>query len=151
MGSFSNPDMGVEEISLYNFLTVASSIGIFRLKDADGSVISDAAMSYIGRFFDFDFDLEDDSKVYCTELLYLSLKPLNSEHVLPKVYINEINKLAIPIDSISNNSAFEELVYIIDRNGITIDEENQAVLRRDNPVKVKMIQRLIINFGKLFR
>ena len=148
MGSFSNPDMGVEQVSLNNFLTVASSVGIFRLKGADGSVISDTAMLYLDRLFDFDFDLEDDSKVYCTELLYLSLKPLNYEHILPKVYIDEIGKPAITMDSISNNSAFEELVYIIDKNGITIDEENQAVLRRDNPVKVKLIQRLIIRFGK---
>jgi hypothetical protein len=141
--------MGVEETSLDHFLKVASSIGIFRVKGADGSVISDTAIQYIGRPFDFEFILEDDSKVYCTELLYLSLKAAKFEHILSTVWADKVNQNVIPMDSVSNNPAIDELAYIVDQNGQVIDEENQAVLRRDNPVKVSFLGRMIALLGRI--
>ena len=154
LGSFSNPNMGVEETILRHFVIIGSAVGIFRIRGVDGSAISDAAAQCIGRPFDFDFDLEDDSKVYCTELLYISLKAVNSEHILPTIYVDQVSKDVIPIDSISNNPAIDELVYIVDQTAERIDQENQVVLKRDNPIKVSFIQRMVINLWgikKLFQ
>ncbi|MCL2043084.1 MAG: hypothetical protein FWG89_02980 [Treponema sp.] len=151
MGSFTNPNLGVEEIPLYRFMSVASAIGIFRLRGADGTVISDTAIQYMDRLFDFDFDHTDDSKVYCTELLYLALKPLQLEHILPTVYAEEVNRQIIPMDSVSNNPAFDELAYIVDQTVQRTDEEKEIVLTRPNPVKLKFLQRLPPLLGRIRR
>jgi len=149
MGSASNANLGVEEVALDRFVKVASAVGIYRVRGADGSTISDTAIQYLDRPFDFTFDLEDDTTVYCTELVYLALKPVKPEHFLSTIYSNDVKKDIIPIDSISNNPAIDELVYIVNQNEQAVDQENRAMLKRYNPVKIKFIQKMVIFFGKI--
>jgi hypothetical protein len=146
LGSLSIPSLGVEETRLDRFIPVASAVGIYRVRDADGSVISDTAMLYMGRPFDFDFDMEDDSKVYCTELIYLALKPVKPENILPTIFVDEVKRQAIPIDSISNNPYIDEIVFFVNQSS-SINYEDYIVLNRDNPVKVWVLRRLVFLLG----
>ncbi|MCL2043031.1 MAG: hypothetical protein FWG89_02710 [Treponema sp.] len=150
LGSFSNPDLGVETDPLDRFIMGASSVGIFRVIGADGAVISDTALQYLGRPFDFDFDHLDDSKVYCTELMYHALKPLNLEHILPTTYVEDIKKHAIPIDSISNNPAIHEIVYIVNQREHPIRDDDYITFGRHNPVKNTFIQRVGLFIARIF-
>jgi uncharacterized protein YycO len=101
----------VNEISLKDFLKNAQRIGIYRLKAIEGEVVSDTALEYIGFPFDWQFDMEDNSKLYCTELLYVILKKLNPDIVLNKVLIKEIGKNIIPLDVCSQSEYFTEIGY----------------------------------------
>jgi uncharacterized protein YycO len=101
----------VNEVSLKDFLKNAQKIGIYRLKTIEGEVVSDTALEYIGFPFDWQFDMEDDGKLYCTELLYVILKKLDTEIVLNKVWIKEIGKNIIPLDVCSQSEYFIEMGY----------------------------------------
>ncbi len=64
----------VNEVSLKEFLKCAQKIGIYRLKNIEGKTVSDTALEFIGIPFDWQFDMEDNSKLYCSELLFVILK-----------------------------------------------------------------------------
>ena len=155
VGSFGNKNQGVEELPLEYFLRVASSVGIFRIKRIKGAVISDAAVKFIGRPFDFDFDLSDDSSIYCTELLYCALKEAKSVHNLTTRYADEIGREIIPLDAISTSPDIVEIVYIVRQTGQNNPAVQQQggpiVLLTDNPGKVKFLKGLFLIFRKLLR
>jgi hypothetical protein len=142
VGSIANKNMGVSELSLEYFLKVAKSIAIYRIKSADSTVISDTAVKYIGCPFDFDFDLNDDSKIYCTELLYVALKAAKSEQLLKTRYVEDLGKEVIPLESISNSPDIEEIVYIIRQIKIAGQPE-PVVEKQDNTVKVSLLRRFL--------
>jgi len=101
----------VNEIPLNDFLRNAQKIGIYRLKTVKGEAVSDAALEYVGLPFDWQFDMEDDGKLYCTELLYVVLKKIDLDIVLNKVFIKEIGKNIIPPDVCSQSEYFTEIGY----------------------------------------
>jgi len=101
----------VNEVSLKEFLKTAQKIGVYRLIAIKGEVVSDTALEYIGLPFDWQFDMEDNSKLYCTELLYVILKKINSDIVLDRVFIKEIGKNIIPLDICSQSEYFTEIGY----------------------------------------
>jgi len=152
VGSFGNKSQGVDEISLEYFLRVASSVGVFRVKKINGSVISDAAEKYIGRPFDFNFDLSDASSIYCTELLYWALKDIKSEHILATRYVEDIGKDIIPLDSISTSPDIVEIVYIVRQTGQSTtavrQQDNPVIQLKDNPGKIKIFKKLFLIFRK---
>jgi len=112
VGYLANRERGVEEVTLDNFLQPAKNIGVFRFKYADGSLISDNAVKYIGRPFDWSFDITDDSRIYCTELLHAVLESTAPEYRLTTLFVDGINKEIIPLDSISASDWFDEIFYI---------------------------------------
>jgi hypothetical protein len=107
----------VKEESIEDFIKIARAIGIYRINDIDGSLISSLALEYLNLPFDWQFDIKDGSKIYCTELLYVILKRIMPQVELPTVFVKELGKDIIPLDSISNSGYFSE-IYFID-NGKT--------------------------------
>jgi len=101
----------VNETPLADFLALARSVGVYRAKFIDGSMISDKAMEYLGRPFDWDFDLSDESKIYCTELLYLVIKHIAPEHCLKTVQTHKGGRPVVFLESVSNSSDFDEILY----------------------------------------
>jgi len=112
LGILLNRDRGVEEITLANFLQAARNVGVFRTKSIDGALISDRAMYYLGRPFDWSFNIFDDSRIYCTELLFVVLKTVAPEIKLSTTIVDHFNWEIIPLDSISNSDYFDEIFYI---------------------------------------
>ena len=102
----------VNEIPIEKFIEIARAIGIYRTNGLEGSKISNLAIEYLGVPFDWQIDMHDDSKLYCTELLYVILKRLIPEIELKTIYINRIGKDVIPLDAISNSEHFSEIYYI---------------------------------------
>ena len=102
----------VNEVDLDEFLEIAKAIGIYRLNNYDGKIISSAALEYIGYPFDWNFNLEDKSKIYCTELLYIVLKKIAPNIELKKIFQKELNKEIIPLEAYSNSEHFNEILYI---------------------------------------
>jgi hypothetical protein len=102
----------VQEVSLEKFISVAKTIGVYRMNSVSGTVISDEAMNYIDRPFDWNFDMNDESAIYCTELLYGILKHIAPEITLKTLYINEIKQTIIPLESVSGSADFTEILYI---------------------------------------
>ena len=103
----------VKEEPLTDFLKIARAIGIYRINDIDtADKISDSAMEYIGIPFDWQFDMNDNSKLYCTELLYVILKNLDPDIELKTVFVKEMGKDIIPIDSISKSEHFSEILFV---------------------------------------
>jgi hypothetical protein len=101
----------VKEEPLGSFIKIARSVGIYRTNDADGGEISNLAAEYLGLPFDWQFDTQDESKLYCTELLYVVLKRLKPELELPVVFVKEAGKDIIPLDAVSNSQYFSEIYY----------------------------------------
>jgi hypothetical protein len=101
----------VNEVSLKDFLKTAQSIGIYRVKNIQGEIISDTALEYIGRHFDWKFDMEENNNLYCTELLYVILKKLDTNIELNKIWLKEINKYIIPLDICLQSEYFLEIGY----------------------------------------
>jgi hypothetical protein len=102
----------VNENGLDEFLEIAKAIGIYRLNGYNGKTVSSTAAEYIGYPFDWNFDLEDENKLYCTELLYVVLKKIAPEIELKKIFLKEINKEIIPLEAFSNFEYFTEIKYI---------------------------------------
>jgi len=101
----------VKEEKLEDFIKIARTIGIYRINNIDGFQISNLAINYLGVPFDWQFDMHDDSKLYCTELLYVILKQVMPELKLSTVYIREIDKEIIPLESVSNSEYFIEIFF----------------------------------------
>jgi len=99
----------VKEEPLEDFLKMARAIGIYRLNDVEGSQISNIAYEYIGVPFDWQFDMHNNSELYCTELLYVVLKRAVPELKLNTIYIKD-GKEVIPIDAVSGSGEFREVL-----------------------------------------
>jgi hypothetical protein len=69
-------------------------------------------MDYIGCPFDWSFDLQDDTRLYCTELLYAVLKKTLPEIQLLTIFQKELSKNIIPLEAVSNSAYFKEVAYI---------------------------------------
>jgi hypothetical protein len=102
----------VNESDLDEFLLSAIAVGIYRLQGHDGKALSTAAMDYIGYPFDWGFDLQDDTRLYCTELLYAVLKKTLPEIQLLTIFQKELSKNIIPLEAVSNSVYFREVAYI---------------------------------------
>jgi hypothetical protein len=101
----------VNEVDLDEFLAIAKAIGIYRIKNHDGKIISSTAMEYLGYPFDWKFDLEDENKIYCTELLYVILKKVVPEIELQRIFQKELKKEIIPLEACSNSGYFIEILF----------------------------------------
>jgi hypothetical protein len=104
----------VNETLLQDFISVAKKLGVYRLKGVNGTEVIEKALEYVGIPFDWDFDLADNEKLYCTELLYAILKDINTEIQLKTVFQKEIGKEIIPLEAISNSSDFTEVICLFD-------------------------------------
>ena len=102
----------VNETDLDEFLAIAKAVGIYRLQILDGKVLSTAAMEYIGYPFDWSFDLQDNTKLYCTELLYAVLKKIAPEIKLQTIFQKELKREIMPLEAVSNSAYFKEVAYI---------------------------------------
>jgi len=102
----------VNEIGFDEFLKIARAVGIYRIKETDGSIISNLAVNYLGIPFDWQFDMYDETKLYCTELLSVILKQAHADFELDTIYVKELGKNIIPLDAISNSQHFTEIYFI---------------------------------------
>jgi len=101
----------VKEESIDDFVQIARTIGVYRAKGLDGGLISKTAAEYIGAPFDWRFDMEDQSKLYCTELLYAVLKRVAPQIELATVYVGVLDKRVIPLEAVSGSEYFDEVLY----------------------------------------
>jgi hypothetical protein len=101
----------VNEVDLDEFLEIAKAIGIYRINDYDGKIVSSTAMEYIGYPFDWNFDLADENKIYCTELLYVVLQKIAPEIELRRIFQKELKKEIIPLEACSNSDYFTEILF----------------------------------------
>jgi hypothetical protein len=101
----------VHEEPIKDFLKIARAAGVYRMINADGHIISQTALDYIGRPFDWQFDLTDDTKIYCTELLYVILKRVMPDIQLDTIYVKELKKDIIPLEAISASDYFSEVYF----------------------------------------
>jgi hypothetical protein len=57
--------------------------------------------------------MQDESRLYCTELLYAIVKRIVQEIELDIVYIRESERTIIPLEAISNSGYFSEVYFIV--------------------------------------
>ena len=99
----------VSSDSLQHFIKPAGMVGVYRLPGVNGSKISEEALKYIDRPFDWQFDLYDHEKIFCTELLYAAL-----EETAPDIELEIINKFGrdiVPLEAISASPQFIEVLF----------------------------------------
>jgi hypothetical protein len=111
VGSRDNYQDKVAVVPLHEFLKHALKIGIYRIKDIDGDLLSFNALNYIDRPFDWDFDMGDDSKLYCSELLFVTLKDIFNDINIKTVWVKELSKDIIPVDMCFQSEYFTEIGY----------------------------------------
>ena len=99
----------VKEEEIGSFIKHARAVGIYRTIGLDGGLVSSMAVEYIGAPFDWRFDMSDESKLYCTELLYVILKRLMPDLILNTVYLKELDREIIPLEAISQSESFSEI------------------------------------------
>lgn len=102
----------VNEVSMEEFIEFARAVGIYRIKTIDGSELSHFAVEYLGVPFDWQFDMYDNTGIYCTELLYVVLKHLALENELKKIYVDFLKNDIIPLEAISNSECFSEIYFL---------------------------------------
>ena len=108
----SNDKRGyTKNVPLKDFLKAARTIGIYRVINVDGYIVSDTALNHLGLPFDWDFNVGDNSKLYCTELLYVVLKELDSSITLNTIWLDALGKYILPIDIVSQSEYFLEIGY----------------------------------------
>lgn len=107
----------VKEEAISIFLKDVKTWGLYRLNQ-DSLIRDDISKHALSYFinktrFDMDFDYSNDNKVYCTELVALSInKSLNDTIISPSYRIK--NRLFITVDDIYLNPNFN-LVYKTDK------------------------------------
>ncbi|MDR1074316.1 MAG: hypothetical protein LBL45_11720 [Treponema sp.] len=99
----------VNEVALREFITPARMIGLYRLDNADGAMIVEEALKMIGKPFDWDFDLHNADKLYCTELLYVVLKKTVPEIELETAHT--FRRDIVPLEAVSNSTQFREVLF----------------------------------------
>ncbi|MCL2294039.1 MAG: hypothetical protein FWC36_04150 [Spirochaetes bacterium] len=102
----------VREEPLEDFIKYARAIGIYRINDIDAGQISNLAIEYLGMPFDWSFDMQDNTSLYCTELLYVILRRIAPELELKTIYVRILGRYVIPLEAISNSIIFSEIFYI---------------------------------------
>ena len=70
--------------TLEHFVGESKEVGISRLHVAAPDALAEAAKSFVGVPFDWKFDTGDDSSIYCTELVDLSLRKIDPGFRLPE-------------------------------------------------------------------
>ena len=103
---------GVIEVSINDFSSVAQRIAVFRVKSIEREKLSSIAEEYLGKPFDWEFDLSDESRIYCSELIYIVLKRIRPDIELKTIYIKELKKNVIPLDVCVENDEFEQVLLI---------------------------------------
>ncbi|NDC41384.1 MAG: hypothetical protein EBZ77_07525, partial [Chitinophagia bacterium] len=79
IGGEDNPDERLRRDPLSQFVTATnnSSFGVvtYNFSDSDRSRLADTVRRFYARrpFFDLDFDLNTDEKLYCTEFVYKAM------------------------------------------------------------------------------
>jgi hypothetical protein len=68
-----------------------------------------------GRPFDWNFDLNEDGRIYCTELLYVVLKKTAPEITLRLIKIDALDKMILPLDSCYDSEYFTEIIEAFPR------------------------------------
>jgi uncharacterized protein YycO len=96
---------------LEDFLENALQVSIYRMNGNNASLLSQNALKYIGRPFDWDFNMDDDSQLYCSELLYVTLKDISNDMPIQTVWISELSKTIVPVDICSQSEYFTEIHY----------------------------------------
>ena len=99
----------VKEVSLNDYLWHTISAGLYRVNNIDGALISDTAIEFLGRPFDWDFDMEEDEKLYCSELLYVVLKKIDPNIKLNTFWDGKAGKYVIPMDVYLQKEYFTEI------------------------------------------
>jgi hypothetical protein len=103
----------VKEEPIEDFIKIAAAIGIYRINDIeDKGRITKIAIEYLNFLFDWQFDMHDDSRIYCTELLYVVLKRVMPSIELDTVFVKELGKDIVPLDAISNSPYFSEVYFV---------------------------------------
>jgi hypothetical protein len=102
---------GVREDALEEFVSVAKAVGVYRARGVDGGLISAAAAECLGVPFDWRFDMDDGSSLYCTELLYVALRRAAPGLELATVGVGSQGKRVIPLEAVSASEHFEEVRY----------------------------------------
>ena len=74
----------VAVVSLEKFVFESTDIGVFRLRNGDPEKFVGSAGKYLGRPFDYKFNSDDPSEIYCTELVALALRETLPEAVLAR-------------------------------------------------------------------
>jgi hypothetical protein len=97
----------VNEVPLPEFLKIARAVGVYRANFIDGAAISDGAVRYLGRPFDWKFDAGDDSEIYCTELLHVIIKNVVPEYGLEAKSVSGFGVTAIPLEAVSKADDFD--------------------------------------------
>ncbi|MDR1909935.1 MAG: hypothetical protein LBQ35_08505 [Spirochaetaceae bacterium] len=100
----------VNAVPLGEFVRPARMLGLYRLNGVDGEKIAEEAQAMIGKPFDWDFNLNNADKVYCTELLYVVLKKLAPEIALPTVAI--FGRDIVPLEAVSASPLFTEVLFL---------------------------------------
>jgi hypothetical protein len=100
----------VKEVSLYDFIASARIVGIYRMNDIEGRHIVQEASKMLGRPFDWNFNLHNSDKLYCTELLYVVLQNIAPEIELATVH--KFGKDIVPLEAVSDSSLFKEIIFL---------------------------------------
>ncbi|MDR2149898.1 MAG: hypothetical protein LBO67_03605 [Spirochaetaceae bacterium] len=100
----------VNKTPLEEFIKSARMLGLYRLEGMDGTKISTEALKMAGRPFDWDFNLENHNKIYCTELLYAVLEVIAPEIKLMTVH--KMGKDIVPLEAVSASSQFKEILFL---------------------------------------
>jgi hypothetical protein len=100
---------GVREDALEDFVKDATAVGVYRAKGVDGGKISAAAAERLGTPFDWRFDMDDESRLYCTELLYVALRRAAPSLGLATVAVGPQGRRVIPLEAVSASEDFGEV------------------------------------------
>jgi hypothetical protein len=75
----------LEKLALFSQSDRARHIAVMRVSDREEvrQAAARNAVKYLGLAFDASFDLEDESKIYCTELILKAYKPLKINLLSP--------------------------------------------------------------------
>jgi hypothetical protein len=101
----------VNEFAPRKFIAPARTVGLYRLDNAEGEAIAEEALKMIGKPFDWDFDMNNADKLYCTEL-FVVLKEIAPEIELKPAHT--FRRDVVPLEVVSNSIQFREVLFFVE-------------------------------------
>jgi len=102
----------VMERPIEEYLKGKDNIGIYRAKNNNRKMFSNKAKEYLGVPFDLKYTLDNEEKLYCTQLVKVVIRETHTPIHLKTTYAEREKKDIILPDSISSSDDFEEIRYV---------------------------------------
>jgi hypothetical protein len=102
----------IERVKLSDFIVDKERVGIFRAKTNKKKDFIPKSKEYLGMYFNYNFDLDDNESAYCTQFMERIFNETNSGIKLDRYYLEKYQRDVILVEELTKKEYFDEIIVI---------------------------------------